>query len=198
MCWCITNPQKSQIETTNYNRDKRTLCVQIIKAFLTMGFPLLLATRASAATLYINRCKTIDRWVATLMKTGCARTASCLSETGHGLNPTVSNCALALPQNVHHYTQLYQTVPQLCPNVPYCTLTVPHCTPTVPNCTTPKTGGFGLAQCSGKNKVGKRRRRSPCLAFVIAMAGDDNVVDPPTQLICISDFYVNRQRRAIF
>ena len=108
-----------------------------------------------------NRCKTIDRWVATLMKTGCARTASCLSETGHGLNPTVSNCALALPQNVHHYTQLYQTVPQLCPNVPYCTLTVPHCTPTVPNCTTPRQVALAWLSAVARTRWEKEEEGAP-------------------------------------
>ena len=57
----------------------------------------------------------------------------------------------------------------------------------------PHTVLYSVLQCRGKNKVRRRRRRSPCLAFVIAMADDDNVVDRPTQLICILDFYVNRQ-----
>ena len=45
--------------------------------------PPLQATKVSAATL-LNAFKTIERRVATLMKTGCTRTASCLSVTGHG------------------------------------------------------------------------------------------------------------------
>ena len=153
VCWCITNPWKTQIETTNYNRDKRTSPDK--GRFWLWGLPVV-----GNQGFSFNKSKTIERWVATLMKTGCARTASCLSVTGHGLHTTVSDCTPTIPE----YARLY-----------------------------PKTGGFGLPRCSGKNKVGKRRRRSPCLAFVIAMADDDNVVDRPTQLICILDFYVNRQ-----
>ena len=105
-------------------------------------------------------------------------------------------CIQLCPSFAPECAPLYPTVSNCAPTMPKCALLYPNCAPLYPNCAQlyyPKTGGFGLAQCSGKNKVGKRRRRSPCLAFVIAMAGDDNVVDLPTQLICISDFYVNRQ-----
>ena len=155
VCWCITNPWKTQIETTNYNRDKRTSPDK--GRFWLWGLPVVGNQGFSCNSL--NKSETIERWVATLMKTGCARTASCLSVTGHGLHTTVSDCTPTIPE----YARLY-----------------------------PKTGGFGLPRCSGKNKVGKRRRRSPCLAFVIAMADDDNVVRP-TQLTCILEIYVNRQ-----
>ena len=57
--------------------------------------PPLQATKVSAATL-LNAFKTIERRVATLMKTGCTRTASCLSVTGHGApvcHHSVPQCA---------------------------------------------------------------------------------------------------------
>ena len=62
---------------------KHTLCFQIKRVFTEVASPSIAATKVSAATL-LNAFKTIERRVATLMKTGCTRTASCLSVTGHG------------------------------------------------------------------------------------------------------------------